>query len=51
MNTIMNKWKELYKQKLMTPEEAVSNIPQGAFIAVPLGNGNKGPRLLSTQWL
>lgn len=46
----MNKWKELYKQKLMTAEEAVKVIPQGAFIAVPLGNGQP-PSLINAMAL
>ena len=50
MNNIINKWTELYRQKLMTPEEAVSHIPQGAFIAVPLGNGQP-PSLINAMAL
>lgn len=50
MNAVINRWKELYKQKLMTPEDAVSHIPQGAFIAVPLGNGQP-PNLINAMAL
>lgn len=50
MNKIMNKWTELYSQKLMTPEQAVKLIPQGAFIAVPLGNGQP-PSLINAMAL
>ena len=46
----MNKWVDLYKEKLMTAEEAVKHIPQGAFIAVPLGNGQP-PSLINAMAL
>ena len=46
----MNKWEDLYKEKLMNAEEAVKQIPQGAFIAVPLGNGQP-PSLINAMAL
>lgn len=39
------KYRELYKQKLMTPDEAVKNIDSGSTLVVPLGNGQP-PALL-----
>jgi len=44
----MEKWRDLYSQKLMTAEEAAKHIPQGAFIAVPLGNGQP-PSLINAM--
>jgi 4-hydroxybutyrate CoA-transferase len=35
----MHKWKEMYKQKLTIPEEAVKLINDGDRIIVPLANG------------
>ncbi|HNX24699.1 MAG TPA: acetyl-CoA hydrolase/transferase C-terminal domain-containing protein [Spirochaetota bacterium] len=44
----MEKWNEIYKQKLMSADDAVKFIPQGAFLAVPLGNGQP-PALINAM--
>lgn len=45
---MLSKWQELYKSKLMTADEAVKLIPQGAFICAPLTNGQP-PLLLNAM--
>lgn len=40
------RWKEMYRQKLMAPEEAVKMIPDGVFMASSLTNGQP-PALLN----
>lgn len=42
----MNRWQEMYKQKLTIPEEAVKLIENGDKIVVPLSNGQP-PGLVS----
>lgn len=39
MNTIVSRWTDMYKSKLMSADDAVKLIPQGAFMSVPLANG------------
>lgn len=43
-----SRWQEIYKQKLMSAEEAIKLIPQGAFICSPLTNGQP-PSLLNAM--
>jgi 4-hydroxybutyrate CoA-transferase len=42
----MNNWEEIYKQKLMLPDEAVKIIGDGDKVMVPLSNGEP-PALIS----
>lgn len=43
-----NKWKEMYKEKLMTAEEAVKLIPDNSFVATPLTNGQP-PKIINAM--
>lgn len=45
---MLSKWQEMYNGKLVTAEEAVNLIPQGAFICSPLTNGQP-PSLLNAM--
>ena len=35
----MQRWKEMYKQKLTTPEEAAKLVKNGDMVVSPLSNG------------